>query len=164
MPPDPRRTLAAAVLLVLMVLAAGQEGLPLFRLSDERGWEPWRDLQIARSMIPLHGSQRDYVGPGYARDRNYAVFLWNARRANPDARRILLRSKFSVRDNALGSGDWAASMGMLRRDVAQAARDESNDLPLHEAVYEMCKRAYRYGRVTQVIIEDTRVTYYSAED
>jgi hypothetical protein len=78
------------VLLALAVVTAGQTGLPLFRLSDENVWEPWRDLQIARSMLPLHGSQRDYVGPGYGRDRDYAVFLWNARHHHPEIRRILL--------------------------------------------------------------------------
>jgi len=80
----------AAVLLAAAVLGAGSTGLPLLRLSQERGWEPWRDLQIARSMLPLHAAQRDYLGSGYSRDRDYAVFLWNVQRSNPEAQRIFL--------------------------------------------------------------------------
>ncbi len=78
------------MLLAAAVLGAGHEGLPLLRLSKERGWEPWRDLQIVRSMLPLHPAQRDYLGPGYARDRNYALFLWNVPRSGPEARRFFL--------------------------------------------------------------------------
>ncbi len=60
------------------------------QLSKERGWELWRDFQIVRSMLPLHPAQRDYLGPGYTRDRDYAVFLWNVQRSGPEARRIFL--------------------------------------------------------------------------
>lgn len=41
-------------------------------------------------MLPLHPAQRDYLGPGYARDRDYALFLWNVRRSNPEAQRLFL--------------------------------------------------------------------------
>ena len=41
-------------------------------------------------MLPLPAAQRDYLGPGYARDRNYAVFLWKVQRSGLEARRIFL--------------------------------------------------------------------------
>lgn len=78
------------MLLAIAVLGAGREGLPLLWLSEERGWEPWRDLQITRSMLPLHPGQRDYLGPGYGRDRDYAAFLWSVQRRRLEARRIFL--------------------------------------------------------------------------
>jgi hypothetical protein len=90
------------VLLAIAVLGAGRDGLPLFRLTQEHGWEPWRDLKITRSMLPLSPAQRDYIGPGYARDRDYAVFLWNVQRNLPEARRIFLL----VQDQGQDQNDW----------------------------------------------------------
>jgi hypothetical protein len=73
------------------VASAAVTGLPLasFSLSEGR-WEPWRDLRIAWSMLPLTPAQRDYVGSGYARDREYALFLRNVEDDLQGIDRILL--------------------------------------------------------------------------
>jgi hypothetical protein len=71
-----RRSLLAGGFLVVAAVAAALQGLPLVSFSVSEGrWEPWRDFRIAWSMGPLTPGQRDYVGSGYARDRDYAVFL-----------------------------------------------------------------------------------------
>ena len=93
-----RRPLLATALLAVAVLASGRDGLPLFWVSQERGWEPWRDLAIARAMQPLHPAQRDYVGAGYPRDRDYAPFLWKLQPQLSEASRVFL--------HVSGEQDW----------------------------------------------------------
>jgi hypothetical protein len=87
-----RRATVAAVALGAAVFASGLEGLPLLRLSPAEGrYEPWRDLQILHSMLPLSPGQRDYIGPAFGRDRNYAVFLRGVEKLAPEVDRFFLR-------------------------------------------------------------------------
>jgi hypothetical protein len=81
----------AAAVLGVAVLAAGFEGLPLLRWPHaEKPYEPWQNLQTLRSMLPLSPAQRDYIGPTFSRDRDYAVFLHGVEKLAPEGSRFFL--------------------------------------------------------------------------